>query len=186
MKQTIDLAVEALALGKTLLYPTDTIWGIGCDARNAAAVERLYRIKERDRSKSMLLLCTAEMVDPSLWPTADDDRPTTYVLLEAIWRRALRVEIAGNLAADDGSLGIRIPRHTFCREVMIRLGAPIVSTSANLSGQPSPASYDQISNELKQRVDYRVPPLAEFLSGETQGSRIVKVNADGSQTVIRP
>lgn len=186
MKQTITLAAEALSLGKTILYPTDTIWGIGCDARNAAAVERLYRIKKRDRSKSMLLLCTTEMVNPSLWPAASDNRPTTYVLPEAIWRRALRVEIADNLAAGDGSLGIRIPQHTFCREVMLRLGAPIVSTSANLSEQPSPASYSQISNELKQRVDYCVPPLPEFLSGETRGSRIVKINTDGSQTVIRP
>ncbi len=94
--------------------------------------------------------------------------------------------IAGNLAAEDGTLGIRVPQHAFCQEVVRRLGAPLVSTSANLSGQPSPICYEEIEEELKRRVDFCVPPLEAFRSDETRGSRIVKVLADGSHTILRP
>ena len=200
MEQIINETVEALRQGKTILYPTDTIWGIGCDARNAEAVERLYTIKERDRSKSMLVLVrSAEcgVMSSLLYklkpqnselrtPNSELTRPTTYILPREIWEPALGDSIAPNLPADDGTLGIRIPHHTFCQEVLRRLGAPLVSTSANLSGHPSPATYDAIDETLKHRVGYCVPPRPAFLSAETRGSRIVKVNPDGSQTVIRP
>ena len=180
MKDIIDTAVATLLSGGTILYPTDTIWGIGCDARNGAAVERIYAIKERDHSKSMLLL-----VENEAWSVARGERPTTYILPREKWQPLLGSAIADNLPAADGSLGIRVPNHHFCREIIRRLGAPIVSTSANFSGQPSPCSYTEIDEELKKRIDYCVPPLEEFLSGETQGSRIVKINTDGSQTIIR-
>ena len=94
--------------------------------------------------------------------------------------------IADNLAAADGSLGIRIPQHAFCQEVIHRLGAPLVSTSANLSGRPSPQNYEEIEEELKRRVDFCVPPLPELLSTETRGSRIVKLLPDGTTTILRP
>ncbi|MBR6843927.1 MAG: L-threonylcarbamoyladenylate synthase [Bacteroidales bacterium] len=200
MEQIINETVEALRQGKTILYPTDTIWGIGCDTRNAEAVERLYTIKERDRSKSMLVLVrSAEcgVMSSLLYklkpqnselrtPNSEPTRPTTYILPREIWEPVLGDSIAPNLPADDGTLGIRIPNHRFCQEVIARLGAPLVSTSANLSGQPSPATYNDISSELRQRVDYCVPPLPELLSSETNGSRIVKLAADGTLTVIRP
>ena len=180
MEDIIQQAVEVLRRGGVILYPTDTIWGIGCDARNAEAVERIYAIKERDHSKSMLVLVESEK-----WEMGREERPTTYILPRARWQAMLGT-VAPNLPADDGTLGLRCPRHVFCQEVMRRLGAPLVSTSANLSGRPSPRSYDEIEETLKQRVDYCVPPLAEFESHETRGSRIVKIEPDGRETVIRP
>ena len=181
MEQIITQTVEALRAGKTILYPTDTIWGIGCDARNAGAIERLYAIKERDHSKSMLVL-----IENGKWKMADEDRPTTYILPRGIWDCGMHLDIAPNLPAADGTLGVRIPKHNFCQEVIRRLGAPLVSTSANLSGRPSPAAYQDIEKALFERIDFCVPPLPEFLSGETRGSRIIKINGDGSQTVLRP
>ena len=186
MEHIIQQTVEVLRRGETLLYPTDTIWGIGCDARNAAAVERLYAIKGRDRSKSMLILCTSVQMGNGAWGVENGERPTTYILPETIWRRELKVAITDNLCAADGTLGIRIPTHPFCQEVIRRLGAPLVSTSANLSGHPSPKNYHEIEDELRRRVDFCVPPLPALLSDETRGSRIVKVNPDGTTTVIRP
>ena len=177
----IEQVVEALHTGKTLLYPTDTIWGIGCDARNAVAVERLYAIKERDHTKSMLVL-----VENEKWRMKSDERPTTFILPEEIWKKEMRLDIADNLPAADGSLGIRVPNHAFCQEVIRRLGAPLVSTSANLSGHPSPKCYNEIEEDLRRRVDFCVPPIPELLSEETRGSRIVKLLPDGTQTVIRP
>ena len=181
MENAITLAVAALRRGGIILYPTDTIWGLGCDARNAAAVERLYDIKERDRSKSMLVL-----VENGKWESEGDGRPTTYILPESRWRTVLGGGVAPNLPAADGSLGLRVPRHAFCQEVLRRLGAPLVSTSANFSGCPSPKAYEEIDEALKRRVDYCVPPLPAFACGGSRGSRIVKVESDGSETVIRP
>lgn len=181
MEKIVEQAVAALRSGKTLLYPTDTIWGIGCDARNGEAVEKLYAIKERDHSKSMIIL-----VESGKWKVESDGRPTTYILPKEIWQGEMGLEVADNLAAADGTLGIRMPKHPFCQAVIKELGAPIVSTSANLSGHPSPQNYEEIEEELRRRIDYCVPPLAEFLSEETRGSRIVKLNPDGSQTILRP
>lgn len=181
MEQIIQQTVEVLRRGGIILYPTDTIWGIGCDARNPQAVEHIYAIKERDHSKSMLVLVADGTLD-----TKDCERPTTYIMPRERWEPLFGDSIADNLPAADGSLGIRQPRHTFCQEVIRRLGAPLVSTSANLSGHPSPTRYAEIEETIKQRVDYCVPPLANFLTAETRGSRIVKINTDGSLTVIRP
>lgn len=186
MEHLIAHIVDTLQQGGTLLYPTDTIWGIGCDARNREAVERLYAIKQRDHSKSMLILCSDSLIDSTVWQPQHSERPTTYILPYDIWHRTLRVTIADNLCAADGSLGIRIPKHLFCQQVIEQLGAPLVSTSANLSGHPSPASYEEIEEELKRRVDSCVPPLPEFRSSETQGSRIVKMCDDGTYCIIRP
>ncbi len=182
MEHLITQTVEALCLGKTILYPTDTIWGIGCDARNAEAVERLYSIKERDHSKSMLVLVDRLPIIPNNLSS----RPTTFILPREMWGPMLDSSIAPNLPADNGTLGIRCPQHHFCQEVIRLLGAPLVSTSANLSGHPSPTSYNDIDKTLIERIDFCVPPFPEFLSGETQGSQIIKINPDGSQTILRP
>ena len=179
--EIIEQAVKVLRGGGTILYPTDTIWGIGCDARNREAVEKLYAIKERDHSKSMLLL-----VESGEWGVESGERPTTYILPRERWQALLGNGIADNLPAADGSLGIRVPQHAFCQEVIHQLGAPLVSTSANLSGHPSTQRYEEIEEELKRRVDFCVPPLPEFLSTETRGSRIVKILSDDTQTIIRP
>ena len=196
MEEIIRQTVDALLRGDTILYPTDTIWGIGCDARNADAVERLYAIKERDHTKSMLVLIRSEVrsrkSEANLRPPTSDlqpptsPRPTTYILPRERWQPLLGDCVAANLPAADGTLGIRVPDHSFCQEVMRRLGAPLVSTSANLSGRPSPRTYNEIEEELRRRVDYCVPPLPAFESHETRGSRIVKIDSDGRETVIRP
>lgn len=181
MNEAIRLTVDALRQGKTILYPTDTIWGLGCDARNRDAVERLYRLKERDHSKSMIVL-----VENGEWRAENGERPTTYILPRSQWHDTMHLAVADNIPAADGTLGVRMPRHAFCQEVIRLLGAPLVSTSANLSGRPSPRNYNEIEDELRRRVDFCVPPLPELLSEETRGSRIVKINADGSTTVLRP
>lgn len=191
MTTIVQSAVDALRQGKTLLYPTDTIWGIGCDARLSQAVEKLYRIKQRDHSKSMLILCTKEVLAEEYknlvsWLLEPTERPTTYILPAAVWQPLLPCGVATNLPAADGSLGIRLPRHAFCQQVINALGAPLVSSSANLSGEPSPRSYEDISMQLRSRVDFCVPMCPEFATGESTGSRIIKVNSDGSRTVIRP
>lgn len=190
MEQIIEETVAALRRGGTILYPTDTIWGIGCDARNSDAVRRLYAIKERDPKKSMLVLCTESIVAAGDWRAVSSewmaDRPTTYIVPAKVWQPMFGQSLAEGLAAADGSLGIRMVRHEFCRRVIDALGAPLVSTSANLSGQPSPASFNEISDELRRRIDYCVPPLPQFESHETRGSRIVKLSPDGELTIIRP
>ena len=195
-EEAIQQTVEVLRRGGVILYPTDTIWGIGCDARNADAVERLYAIKERDHTKSMLVLIRSEVrcrkSEANLQPPTSDlrpptsPRPTTYILPRERWQPLLGDCVAANQPAADGTLGIRVPDHSFCQEVMRRLGAPLVSTSANLSGRPSPRTYNEIEEELRRRVDYCVPPLSEFESHEPRGSRIVKIDSDGRETVIRP
>ena len=192
MEQEINHAVEVLRQGGVILYPTDTIWGLGCDARRVDAVERIYAIKQRDHSKSMLILVGPQAIPAGMDAPyvqqlmASTDRPTTYILPREVWLDQMHLEVAPNLPADDGTLGVRWPQHTFCQELIRSLGAPLVSTSANLSGHPSPQTYDDIEEELRCRVNHCVAPLPEFLSAETRGSRIVKLHPDGTQTVLRP
>ena len=141
----LEQATKALSEGKTLLYPTDTIWGIGCDATCAEAVERIYAIKERDHSKSMLILATADMLSPDVPQEVralllENDRPTTVVLPASY----VAPTLPDNLLAADGTVGVRVPRMDFCQTLLRLFGRPIVSTSANLSGHPSPQCYADI------------------------------------------
>ena len=181
-------AVATLRQGGTLLYPTDTIWGIGCDATNAAAVEKIYAIKQRDHSKSMLILCedismvhrfVGRVGEKAMQLLLSQDRPTTVILpmTEGL--------LAANLVAADGTIGVRIPQMVFCHEMLRLFGCPIVSTSANLSGNPSPRCYAEIDASLRTRVDYCVPATEERSSGSS-GSRIVKVLDSGRVLVLRP
>lgn len=197
-------ALQTLRAGGTLIYPTDTIWGIGCDATNSNAVEKIYQIKERDHSKSMLILCADEAMlrqyIPNPTPEALDlllhsDRPTTVIFPNVLQLNKGTVPnlvpeeeyfLANNLLAADGSIGVRIPHMNFCQELLRAFGRPIVSTSANLSGHPSPTSYENIEKELIQRVDYCVPNSPNFASSCTNGSRIVKLTDDNEIIVIRP
>ncbi len=179
-------ALSVLRDGGTLLYPTDTIWGIGCDACCEAAVEKLYRIKQRVRSKAMLVLATPAMLSEQLpFPVRDlllnAERPTT-VIMPTTW---LAQPVAANLPADDGTLGVRVPRHAFCQQLLSELGHPIVSTSANLSGHPAPKSEVDIETAIRTAVDYCVAPLPELLSAECRGSKIIKVSPQGETFIIR-
>lgn len=182
----INKTVETLLSGGVILYPTDTVWGIGCDASNADAVEKIYSIKHRDHSKSMLLLASDSFatgdhaIDLLLH---SKNRPTTVIMPLRLLPGGMCV--APNLPADDGTLGIRIPRHAFCQEVIRLLGNPIVSTSANFSGQPTPILRSDIDSRLVAMVDYCLPDFPEFASGTSKPSRIVKLSEGGEIITLR-
>jgi L-threonylcarbamoyladenylate synthase len=182
----VEQALEVLRKGGIILYPTDTIWGLGCDATNEEAVRRIYQIKNREDSKSMIILVADER-DVLQYVAAPDlavfdfieeqSRPTTIIFEHA-------VGLPDNLVAEDGSIAIRIVRDEFCKHLIKRLRKPIVSTSANISGQPSPKSFSEISGEIKTAVDH----IVKWRQNDTAialPSQIIKWNNDGSRTVIR-
>jgi len=186
MNDMIEQALDALIGGGTLLYPTDTIWGIGCDATNASAVERIYAIKERDHAKSMLILVSEAMLSAGMPEGVrtlllDGGRPTTVVVPAGY----VEASLPDNLLAADGTVGVRVPRMAFCQELLARFGRPVVSTSANFSGKPSPQGYADIEEALKRRVDFCLPDAPQFRHPATGASRILKVEADGTVVVIR-
>ena len=201
-------AVEILRKGGVILYPTDTVWGIGCDATNEAAVARVFEIKRRSEAKSLVLLaCDLDMVAKYIRQIPSiaidlvevNDAPMTIIYPGAQY-------LAPNAVAADGSVGIRIPvveeaeaeapakgaaprrdltAGAFCRELVRRLRRPLVSTSANISGEPTPASFAEISEEIKAAVDYVVPkPFGAGASGRS--SQIIKLGLDGEVQILRP
>ncbi|MBX2846511.1 MAG: Sua5/YciO/YrdC/YwlC family protein [Saprospiraceae bacterium] len=179
-------AVAHLTKGNVLLCPTDTIWGISCDATNNSAIQRIKTLKERPGDKSFIVLMANETMlmdylEKSIHPTALEllhraDRPTTIIFpnLKGISSEAL---------ANDGSLGIRIPQVEWLQEVITQFGKPIVSTSANISGQPSPSTFEDINTRIVHGVDFVLPTFLE--QRDVAPSRIMKVEADGSMTRIR-
>lgn len=182
----VEAALQVLKSGKVILYPTDTIWGLGCDATNADAVQKIYEIKKRDDSKSMIVLMADER-DVLQYVAAPDlavfdfqeqqQRPTTIIFEHA-------VGLPDNLIAADGSIGIRLVQDEFCRHLIRRLKKPIVSTSANISGESSPKSFADISKEIKNSVDHIVHWRQDD-NTPSQPSQIIKWNNDGSHAVIR-
>ena len=179
--------VKVLQRGQTLLYPTDTIWGIGCDATDAAAVSRVYRLKHRDEDKSFIIL--VDSMD-MLRRYVADVPSVAYDLIEAMESTPLTViypkgvGLPQNVLGNDGSIAIRMVRNLFCAELVHRFGKPVVSTSANLSGQPSPLALSDISDELIAAVDH-VAIVEESASGELRPSRIIKLEANGMFSIIR-
>ena len=158
IRQDVKKACEVMQKGGIILYPTDTIWGIGCDATNAEAVKRVYDIKKRADSKAMLVLVDSSVkvdfyvrdVPAVAWDLIDyATKPLTIIYDGAR-------NLAENLLAEDGSVGIRVTGEAFSKELCFRFRKAIVSTSANISGQPSPANFSEISEEIKQAVDYIV------------------------------
>lgn len=198
----IKEAAQVLRDGGVILYPTDTIWGIGCDATNPEAVSRVYGIKRRPDSKSLVLLAAdMDMVaryvkripDVAIDLVEVNDRPMTLIYPGAIAGQAPaegreatagRHLLAYNVVAEDGSVGIRVPMAQFCRDLVARLGRPLVSTSANVSGEPSPRSYKDIPQEIRDAVDYILDPALER---ESTGlaSQIIKVGLDSTVSIIR-
>lgn len=185
-EEDIDRCLEVLKRGGTILYPTDTIWGIGCDATNSEAVQKVYALKKRDDSKSLIVLVADErdilqlVAAPDLQAfdyLAEQDRPTTMIFSGALG-------LPDNLLAGDGSIAIRIVRDEFCRHLIRRLRKPLVSTSANISGEPSPQSFAEVSEAIKEGVDYVVKWRQQDTTPAVP-SRIVKWNEDGSLTIIR-
>lgn len=182
----VEHCIAVLNQGGTILYPTDTVWGIGCDATNAQAVAKVYTIKERPSTKSMIVLLADEKdilkyvanPDPAVFDYLKSvSRPTTVVYDGAIG-------LADNLVSDDGSIAIRIVQDKFCRHLLKRFRKPIVSTSANLSGEPTPSVFSEILNPIRTAVDY-VVHYRQDDNTHAQSSAVVKLNRDGSINVIR-
>lgn len=182
----VQAAEEELLLGNVILYPTDTVWGIGCDARNVAAVKKIVKIKERDASKAMILLVAdQQMLQHYIKSLPVDfehlvdkqERPTTYVFSEP-------KNLPEEVLAEDGSVAVRVVKDEFCHRLIRQISGPIVSTSANISGEPAPRMFAEVSEEIKERVDYVVQWRQEETL-ESKPSRIVKINPDGSQEVLR-
>lgn len=185
-EEDIREAVKCLKSGGIILYPTDTVWGIGCDATNAEAVKKIYDLKKRAESKSMLVLVDSEGM---LERTVSDIPEVAWQLIDAAVDPLTIIYdhphgVAPNLLAEDGSLGIRITHEKYSSELCKRLHRPIVSTSANVSGKRAPAIYSQISPEILEGVDY----VAEYRREETGNplpSNIIKVSDGGLIKVIR-
>ena len=181
----IDHALSALKEGGIILYPTDTIWGIGCDATKDEAVERIYVVKERPSNKSLIILVAEErdvlkyVANPDLRVfdyLKQTTKPTTVIFENALG-------LASNLVSEDGSIGIRIVQDEFCKHLLKRFKKPIVSTSANLSGQPSPSNFSCIDEKIKSRVDYIVQHRQDEEKSAVSSS-IIKWD-DGRPIVIR-
>lgn len=186
MQTEIKNAVEALRSGKTILYPTDTIWGIGCDATNKEAVSRIFEIKERHDSKSLIILaCDMDMVAryvkdiPEMAVTLDEvsDKPMTIIYPQG-------VNLADNVTAEDGSIAIRIPKCRFCVDMIRKFGKPIISTSANVSGEKSPKKFEEISSAIKDKIDYAVDSKMDTES-TGKPSSIVKLGLNFEVKIIR-
>lgn len=186
MEQEIENALNCLRNGGIILYPTDTVWGIGCDATNAEAVAKIYTLKKRSDAKSMLTLL--DSVD-SLYVWLDNVPETALQLIDvAVAPLTIIYDsprgIAPNLLADDGSLGIRITSEPFTRKLLRRLRHPLVSTSANISGSPTPACFDDITQEIKDGVDY-VVDYRKYDRTPKKPSAIIKVTDRETLQVIR-
>jgi L-threonylcarbamoyladenylate synthase len=186
LNQEVEKALKVLIKGGTILYPTDTIWGIGCDATNAKAVEKVYHIKQRPDSKSLIILVSdteqlqeyVQNIPPIIFDLIkQSEKPITIIYPKG-------KGLASNVIAEDGSVGIRIVNHPFCQKLIRILGKPIVSTSANISGTPSPICFRAISQEICNSVDY-VVEIDQELIEEIKPSRIIKLEENGLFTVIR-
>lgn len=186
MIEDIKKACEVLSAGGIILYPTDTIWGIGCDATNEEAVQRVYELKRRSDNKAMLVLLDSDAkldryvsdVPDIAWDLIRlADKPLTIIYSNA-------KNLAPNLLAEDGSVGIRVTNEEFSQKLCERFRRPLVSTSANVSGEPSPANFGEISETIKKGVDYIVGYRQEDKT-PAEPSHIIKLGAGGLVRVIR-
>ena len=187
-EQDIKNAIEVMRKGGVILYPTDTVWGIGCDATNAEAVKRVYQIKQRDDSKALICLVDSDArlqryvrnVPDVAWQLIDcmdQDKPTTLILDGAI-------NLAENLIAEDGSVGMRITNEPFSKELCYRFQKAIVSTSANISGEPAAQNYGDIDPRIIEAVDYVCWSRRQEHKPHTPSS-IIKLKENGEVTIIR-
>lgn len=186
IQEDIKNAIEVMKQGGVILYPTDTVWGIGCDATNAEAVAKVYKIKKRDDSKALICLVDSDarlqryvrQVPNVAWDLLDVAvKPTTIILDGAI-------NLAPNLIAEDGSIALRITKEPFSHELCYRFQKALVSTSANVSGEPAAANYCDISQELLDAVDYVCYSRRQEHKPHTPSS-IIKLAEDGEVTIIR-
>ena len=186
LKYEIDAAVKALKGGDVILYPTDTVWGLGCDATRDDAIQRIFDLKKRDDAKSVIILVSdADMLARyvrQIPPMAIDlleinDKPMTIIYPEG-------VGLSAKVIAEDGSVAIRIPQNEFCVEMIRRFGKPVVSTSANISGEETPGCFAEINAEILDGAEHIVEPsLEEGCTGRS--SQIIKIGLGGEVKVIR-
>lgn len=191
MTADIESAVCALRQGKIIVYPTDTVWGIGCDAADPAAVEAVYALKRRAESKALIVLVdseqaaerccgvTAAEMANAVAELGDAGRPTTFVV------QARAGVLAPNLLAEDGTVGVRVTREAFSSELCRRFGGPIVSTSANVSGRPAASAFAEIDAEILDGADY-VCVSRRADDTHSSPSRVVRLNPDGTIQILRP
>jgi L-threonylcarbamoyladenylate synthase len=185
-EKDIEQCLFALRQGGIILYPTDTLWGIGCDATNAEAVARIYKLKKRSDNKAMIVLVSEERdilryvanPDSNVFEyLSETTKPTTVIYSGALG-------LAENLTAKDGSIGIRICQDEFCRHLLKRFRKPIVSTSANFSGEAQPGNFSEISVDIKIGVDYIVTHRQEETT-KGEPSAVIKWNKDGTVIYLR-
>jgi len=185
MQEEINKVVTVLENGGIILYPTDTIWGIGCDAKNEAAIQRIYEIKKRIHSKSLIILLDDDRklnrfvreVPEVVWDVLDyATKPTTVIYPEAI-------NLPKNIVASDGSIAIRITKDDFCRKLIQQFKSPIVSTSANIAGDAAPKDFKDIAPEILKAVDHVVNLHAVEKNNEP--STIIKIGLKGELNIIR-
>lgn len=192
-----EILAEALRVvreGGTILYPTDTVWGLGCDATNAAAVARIFEIKQRADSKSLVLLANdldmvakyvKEIPSIAVDLVEVNDVPMTLIYPGAICSETGdKWHLAASCVAADGTVGFRIPLAPWCQQLVFKLGRPIVSTSANISGEPTPKRFSEIPQAIKDAVDFVVPPSVDTAS-TGRASQILKVGLRGEIEIIR-
>jgi L-threonylcarbamoyladenylate synthase len=182
----IEESLLVLRSGGLILYPTDTVWGIGCDATDAAAVAKIYQLKNRIDGKSMIVLLANEHEIPTYVTQPD---PKIFDYIKGIYKPTTFIYeggtgLAENMIQDDGTVAIRITKDPFCKQLLKQFGKPIVSTSANISGYPAPGIFDDVDIIIKNGVDYIVQHRQDDLT-EAIPSAIVKLNADGSLSIIR-
>ena len=186
MQEDIKKALEILQNGGVILYPTDTIWGLGCDATSEVAVKKIYEIKKRADTRSMLVL----MENINLLDRYVEEVPEiAYDLIEVSEKPITIIypkgkNLAPNLLAQDGTIGIRITSEEFTRQLIQRFRKPIVSTSANISGSPSPATFNDISDEIRQVADYIVSYRQDDVTPASPSS-IIKLGPGGEIKIIR-
>lgn len=178
-------AFEVIKNGGIILYPTDTVWGIGCDATNAEAVAKIFALKKREESKSMIVLMNGEKMMYNVFKDIPEvawqiweisEKPTTLILDNPR-------NVAPNIIAEDKTLGVRIIKEPFCFKLLERMKKPLVSTSANISGQPTPIAFKDINPEILKSVDYVVNLYHEKIAGKP--STVIKLSNDSQVKIIR-
>tara|TARA_R110000787_G_scaffold271939_6_gene379257 strand:- start:7796 stop:8353 length:558 start_codon:yes stop_codon:yes gene_type:complete len=183
MNTEVVNALSQLTSGKTILYPTDTVWGLGCDATNTAAVSEIFQLKNRAESKSLVVLVSSiEMLNKYIQDIPEkaiqiiktSENPTTVIYQNP-------KGFASNTVASDNTIAIRIPKHHFCLELINQFGKPIVSTSANVSGEPTPKSFSEISQPILEGVDYIVNLERDNITDKS--STILKLNGDEIEVI---
>lgn len=186
LKEEVAQALKVILEGGIILYPTDTIWGIGCDANNTEAIKKIFALKQRDEAKSMIILLDTEN---KLESYIQEVPSIAYDLIEYAENPLTLImpgakNISPALVAADGSVGIRVAKHDFCQQLIQRLRKPLVSTSANISGRPSPQTFDEVDQAIINGVDY-VVNLDQHSTEKKKPSTIMRLNPDGQFEFIR-